>query len=79
MKYKKQRIKSLYDNNLGYAALSKEFDSALRKITMMGYGLIMTCHLKESTDDDGKVVGYKPDLNNRCLKIVNGLKYLRVI
>lgn len=57
----------------GYAALSKEFDSALRKITMMGYGLIMTCHLKENTDDDGKVIGYKPDLNNRCLKIVNGL------
>ena len=40
---------------------------------MMGYGLIMTCHLKETADDDGKVVGYKPDLNNRCLKIVNGL------
>ena len=57
----------------GYAALSKEFDSALRKITMMGYGLIMTCHLKENVDDDGKVIGYKPDLNNRCLKIVNGL------
>lgn len=57
----------------GYAALSKEFDSALRKITMMGYGLIMTCHLKESADDDGKIIGYKPDLNNRCLKIVNGL------
>jgi hypothetical protein len=57
----------------GYAALSKEFDSALRKITMMGYGLIMTCHLKENADEDGKIVGYKPDLNNRCLKIVNGL------
>ena len=57
----------------GYAALSKEFDGALRKITMMGYGLIMTCHLKENADEDGKVVGYKPDLNNRCLKIVNGL------
>ena len=57
----------------GYAALSKEFDSALRKITMMGYGLIMTCHLKENADEDGKVVGYKPDLNNRCLKSVNGL------
>lgn len=40
---------------------------------MMGYGLIMTCHLKETADEDGKVVGYKPDLNNRCLKIVNGL------
>ena len=57
----------------GYAQLSKEFDDALRKITMMGYGLIMTCHLKENADDDGKVNGYKPDLNNRCLKIVNGL------
>ena len=57
----------------GYAQLSKEFDDALRKITMMGYGLIMTCHLKENSDDDGKVNGYKPDLNNRCLKIVNGL------
>lgn len=57
----------------GYAQLSKEFDDALRKITMLGYGLIMTCHLKENADDDGKIVGYKPDLNNRCLKIVNGL------
>lgn len=57
----------------GYAALSKEFDNALRKITMMGYGLIMTCHLKESSDENGEIIGYKPDLNNRCLKIVNGL------
>ena len=57
----------------GYTALSKEFDSALRKITMMGYGLIMTCHLKESSDENGEITGYKPDLNNRCLKIVNGL------
>lgn len=57
----------------GYAALSKEFESSLRKITMLGYGLIMTCHLKESADDNGNVIGYKPDLNNRCLKIVNGL------
>lgn len=57
----------------GYASLSKEFESSLRKITMMGYGLIMTCHLKEDSDSDGKVIGYKPDLNNRCLKIVNGI------
>lgn len=57
----------------GYASLSKEFESALRKITMLGYGLIMTCHLKENSDGDGEVIGYKPDLNNRCLKIVNGL------
>ena len=40
---------------------------------MLGYGLIMTCHLKENANADGEVIGYKPDLNNRCLKIVNGL------
>lgn len=57
----------------GYSALSKEFETSLRKITMLGYGLIMTCHLKELRDDDGNVIGYKPDLNDRCLKIVNGL------
>lgn len=33
----------------------------------------MTCHLKESVDDDGKILGAKPDLTSRCLKIVNGL------
>ena len=58
---------------MGYAALSKELEGAFRKITMLGYGLIFTCHLKEEVNDDGKVVGYKPDLNARCLKIVNGL------
>lgn len=58
---------------MGYAALSKEFETSLRKITMLGYGLIMTCHLKENLDTDGNIVGYKPDLNNRCLKVVNGL------
>lgn len=60
----------------GYTALSKEFEASLRKITMMGYGLIMTCHLKDVTEEEGKkrvTVGFKPDLNNRCLKIVNGL------
>jgi len=60
----------------GYSALSKEFEGSLRKITMMGYGLIMTCHLKDVTEEKGKekvTIGFKPDLNNRCLKIVNGL------
>lgn len=57
----------------GYAQLSKEFESALRKITMLSYGLIMTCHLKESYDDEGKLISAKPDLNNRCLKIANGI------
>lgn len=57
----------------GYASVSKEFEACLRKITMLRYGLIMTCHLKESYDEEGKLISAKPDLNNRCLKIVNGL------
>lgn len=57
----------------GYTQLSKEFESSLRKITMLGYGLIVTSHLKETFDDEGHLISAKPDLNNRCLKIVNGL------
>lgn len=57
----------------GYTQTSKEFENSLRKITMLGYGLIMTCHLKESMNEEGQLVACKPDLNNRCLKIVNGL------
>ena len=57
----------------GYSQLTKEFENSLRRITMMGYGLIMTSHLKETFDEEGKLISTKPDLNNRCLKIVNGL------
>lgn len=57
----------------GYAQLSKEFENSLRKITMMRYGLLMTCHLKETYDEEGKLISAKPDLNNRCLKVVNSL------
>lgn len=58
---------------MGYTALSKEFESSLREITMKNYGMTMTCHLKAIVDSDGAVTGYQPDLNNRCLKIVNGM------
>lgn len=35
----------------------------------------MTCHLKETEigDEDNSIITRKPDLNNRCLKVVNGL------
>lgn len=62
----------------GYTLLTKELEGAFRQITMLGYGLIFTCHIKEISDEDGRVIGCKPDINNRCLKIVNGLN-LRVI
>lgn len=60
----------------GYKSLSKEFESALRKITMLGYGLVLTCHLKERVEKDrngNEVYTGAPDLNDRCLGIVNGL------
>ena len=57
----------------GYKSLSQEFERTLRKITMLGYGEILTSHLKEELDDKGAVIGYKPDLNPRCLKVVNSL------
>lgn len=59
----------------GYSQLSKEFENSLRKITLLGYGLIMTCHLKETEvgDEENSIIARKPDLNNRCIKVVNGL------
>lgn len=57
----------------GYAQLSKEFEADLRKITMLSYGLVFVSHLKETYDEEGKLISAKPDMNNRCLKIVNAL------
>lgn len=60
----------------GYKALSKEFEGALRKITMLGYGLVLTSHLRERIEKDkngNEVYAGVPDLNDRCLGIVNGL------
>lgn len=63
-----------------YSERDKEFKDALREIVMNGYGLILTSHMKEKaiTEDlgDGKVkesLYYAPDLDARCLKIVNAL------
>lgn len=61
----------------GYKLLSDEFSGCLRELTMMGYGVIMTSHLKQSLvssdEEKGETYSYTADLNNRCLKIVNGL------
>lgn len=57
----------------GWSTLSKEFRSTLVQITMMGYGLIMTSHLKEIEDDATKEKFVQPDLSNRCKNIVNAL------
>lgn len=69
-------------SDVGYGRLYKErdneFSNALRDITMQNYGLILLSHtkVKEVADDteNGKEIVYvQPDLDKRCLPIVNSL------
>lgn len=60
----------------GYAACKKEFESAIRKITQMGYGLVLICHetilvQKDSEGNDHEVI--RPDLPKRAAEICNGI------
>lgn len=59
----------------GYAERDTEFKNSLRQITMMGYGLILTCHMKERiAGEEGKEqIFLSPELDKRCLPIVNAL------
>lgn len=60
----------------GYKARDDEFANTLRAFIMLDYGLILTCHIKETTigtKDDVDIVALKPDLDKRCLPIVNSL------
>ena len=60
----------------GYAACKKEFESALRKITMLGYGLLMITHVSRrvEVDKDGSEKEIlSPDMPKRAAEIANGL------
>ena len=60
----------------GYKARDDEFANTLRSFIMLDYGLILTCHVKETTigtKDDVDIVALRPDLDKRCLPIVNSL------
>ena len=60
----------------GYKARDEEFAKVLRKIIMLNYGLILTCHIRErviGTENDIDIISLAPDLEKRCLPIVNGL------
>ena len=60
----------------GYKARDDEFANTLRAFIMLEYGLILTCHIKETTvgtKDDVDIVALRPDLDKRCLPIVNSL------
>lgn len=60
----------------GYSACKKEFENCLRKITMLGYGLIIIAHVdtrieKAADDSDVEIIG--PAIPKRAYAIVNQL------
>lgn len=60
----------------GYTACKKEFESALRKITMLGYGLLMITHVQkrvevDSNNSEREILS--PDMPKRAAEIANGL------
>ena len=59
----------------GYTQVKSEFESCLRKITMLGYGLILIAHqeVRKETIDNNDIEFYSPALNKRCYEICNRL------
>lgn len=60
----------------GYTAAKKEFESSLRKITMLGYGIVLIAHSAtriEKTADGSEVEIIFPEMPKRAAEICNGL------
>lgn len=60
----------------GYSACKKEFESCLRKITQLGFGLVIIAHVdkrieKRADDDEVEILG--PAIPKRAYEIVNQL------
>jgi len=58
----------------GYAATKKEFEKSLRRITMLGYGLVLISHIetrKEKLSDDNEIEILAPSMPKRCYEVVN--------
>ena len=58
----------------GWTLSKKEFESCLRKITMLGYGLVLISHIetrKEKTSDDNEIEILAPSMPKRCYEVVN--------
>ena len=58
----------------GWALAKKEFETCLRKITMLGYGLVLISHIetrKEKTADDSEIEILAPSMPKRCYEVVN--------
>ena len=60
----------------GYSACKKEFESSLRKITQLGYGIVLIAHNStriEKTAEGGDVEIISPELPKRAAEICNGI------
>ena len=60
----------------GYTACKREFESCLRKITQLGYGLVIIAHVDKRTEkraDDTEVEILGPAIPKRAYEIVNQL------
>lgn len=60
----------------GYTACKKEFESSIRKITQMGYGVVLIAHNatrieKDADGNEREIVS--PDLPKRAAEICNGI------
>lgn len=57
----------------GYSQLTQEFEAFLRKITMLGYGLVLITHVdvRKETVGNSEIEYYSPALNKRCYPICN--------
>ena len=60
----------------GWGQVKSEFETCLRKITMLGYGLILIAHQevrkeKKDNDENNTVEYYGPALDKRCYEICN--------
>ena len=60
----------------GFTAAKKEFESSLRKITQMGYGVVLIAHNAtrvEKTADGSEIEIISPELPKRAAEICNGI------
>ena len=58
----------------GWTLTKKEFETCLRKITMLGYGLVLISHIetrKEKLADDTEIEILAPSMPKRCYEVVN--------
>ena len=58
----------------GWSLTKKEFETCLRKITMLGYGLVLISHIetrKEKLADDSEIEILAPSMPKRCYEVVN--------